>query len=64
MAKVQTFADKAAKAAMQHGKKCSVCGAIKQPLLLVSSEPSKHGSIRFSHRRVQVCKCNEKEIYS
>jgi hypothetical protein len=64
MAKVQSFADKVAKAAMQQGKKCSVCGAIKQPLLLVSSEPSKHGSIRFSHRRVQVCKCNEKEIYS
>jgi len=64
MAKQQTFADKAAKAAMQHGKKCQTCGTIKQPVLYVLSEPSKHGSIRFSHRRVQVCKCNEKEIYS
>jgi hypothetical protein len=64
MAKQQTFADKAAKAALQPGKKCQKCGGIKQAVLLVGSEPSKHGSVRFSHRRVQVCKCNEKEIYS
>ena len=64
MAKQQSFADKAAKAAAQPGKKCPKCGVIKQPVLYVSSEPSKHGSIRFGHRRVQVCKCNEKEIYS
>jgi hypothetical protein len=64
MAKQQSFADKAAKAAAQQGKKCPKCGTIKQPILYVSSEPSKHGSIRFSHRRVQVCKCNEKEIYA
>lgn len=64
MAKQQSFADKAAKASMQFGKKCPACGTIKQPVLYVNSEPSKHGSIRFSHRRVQVCKCNEKEIYA
>jgi len=64
MAKQQTFADKVAKAASQPGKKCSKCGTIKLAVLYVSSEPSKHGSIRFSHRRVQVCKCNEKEIYA
>ena len=64
MAKQQTFADKAAKAAAQPGKKCLKCGAIKQPILFVSSEHSKHGSIRFSHRRVQVCKWNEKEVYA
>lgn len=64
MAKVQTFADKAAKAASQPGKKCPKCGAIKQPILHVHSEPSKHGSVRFGHRRVQVCKCNEKAIFS
>jgi len=63
MAKQQTFADKATKAATQ-GKKCLRCGAIKQPILVVSSEPSKHGSVRFNHRRVQLCKCNEKEVYS
>ncbi|MBI1805754.1 MAG: hypothetical protein HYR76_01730 [Ignavibacteria bacterium] len=64
MAKQQTFADKASKAAAQPGKKCPKCGTIRQPILFVASEPSKHGSVRFSHRRVQVCKCNEKEIYA
>jgi len=64
MAKQQSFADKASKAAAQPGKKCARCGAIKQPVLYVSSEPSKKGSVRFSHRHVQVCKCNEKEIYA
>lgn len=64
MAKQQTFADKASKAAAQPGKKCPRCGAIKQPVLHVNSEPSKNGSIRFGHRRVQVCKCNEKEVFA
>ncbi|HTK81956.1 MAG TPA: hypothetical protein VL633_06670 [Bacteroidota bacterium] len=64
MAKQQSFADKATKAAQQPGKKCPKCGAIKSPLLYIASEPSKNGSIRFNHRRLQVCKCNEKEIYS
>ena len=64
MAKQQTFADKATKAAAQPGKKCPKCGAIKHPILLVNSEPSKKNSVRFSHRRVQVCKCNENEIYA
>lgn len=63
MAKQQTFADKATKAHAQ-GKKCAKCGTIKQPLLIVTSEPSKHGSVRFSHKRVNVCQCNEKEIYA
>lgn len=63
MAKAKTFADKVAKASIQHGKKCPKCGTVKQPILYVSSEPSKHGSVRFSHRRIQVCQCNEKEVY-
>ena len=64
MAKQQSFADKAAKAAMQPGKKCPKCGTIRQPILYVTSEPSKHGSVKFSHRRVQLCQCNEKEYYA
>ena len=64
MAKQQTFQDKVMKAATQSGKKCARCGSIKLPILYVRSEPSRHGSIRFSHRRVQVCKCNEKEVYA
>jgi uncharacterized OB-fold protein len=63
MAKQQTFADKAAKATAQ-GKKCPKCGQIRQPILFVSSEPSKHGSVRFNHKRVSVCQCNEKEVYA
>lgn len=63
MAKQQTFAEKATKAA-SHGKKCAKCGSIKQPILFVTSEPSKHGSVRFSHKRVAVCQCNEKEVYA
>ena len=65
MAKQQTFADKAAKAAAMKGAKCPVCGSIFQPLLLVSSERSKVGSsIKFNERQVQVCKCNEKQVYA
>jgi hypothetical protein len=63
MAKQQTFADKATKAATQ-GKKCPKCGTIRQPILFVMSEPSKHGSVRFSHKRLNVCQCNEKEVYA
>lgn len=63
MAKQQSFADKVAKGAAK-GKKCPTCGTVYQPILMVSSERSavtKHW--RFNERRVQVCKCNEKEVY-
>ncbi len=64
MAKQQTFADKATKAAAMKGSKCPVCGSIYQPVLSVSSEFSKQsGTWKFNERRVQVCKCNEKAIY-
>jgi len=65
MAKQQSFADKASKAAAMKGSKCPVCGTIYQPILLVSSERAKSsGSVKFNERRVQVCKCNEKQIYA
>jgi hypothetical protein len=65
MAKQQSFADKAAKMSAVKGAKCQVCGAIFQPILMVSSERSKIGpSWKFNEHRVQVCKCNEKQIYS
>jgi hypothetical protein len=64
MAKQQSFADKAAKAATEKGVKCPVCGTTLQPVLMVTSEKSRgRGSWKFNERRVQVCKCNEKEIY-
>ncbi len=65
MAKQQSFADKAAKSGMVRGKKCPVCGTVFQPVLFVSSERSKGSrEWKFNERRVQVCKCNEKQIYS
>jgi len=64
MGRATTFAEKAAKASMQRGVKCPVCGTIRQPILYVISERSpKTGNWRFRTRKVQVCKCNEKEIY-
>jgi hypothetical protein len=65
MAKAQSFADKAKKGTEARGKKCPVCGSVFQPVLLVGSEQSKTtGSWKFTERRVQVCKCNEKEVYA
>ena len=65
MAKQQTFADKATKAAQMKGAKCPVCGTIYTPLLTVFSEPSKtSNSVKFNERRVNVCKCNEKAVYN
>ena len=64
MAKQQSFADKVTKASAIRGSKCEVCGTIFQPLLVVSSERSPvKGSWKFNEKRVQVCKCNEKQIY-
>ena len=65
MAKQQSFADKAAKAAMIKGAKCPTCGSIRQPILLVASEKGPSGKTwKFNERRVQVCKCNEKQVYA
>jgi hypothetical protein len=65
MAKQQSFADKATKAAQMKGAKCPKCGTIFQPILLVSSERSAaRASWKFNEHRVQVCKCNEKEVYA
>ncbi|MBI3005862.1 MAG: hypothetical protein HYY49_10680 [Ignavibacteriales bacterium] len=63
MAKQTDFAEKAKKASMERGVKCPKCGTVKVPTLYVQSVPSAHGSYRFNRQRVQVCKCNEKEIY-
>jgi len=65
MAKQQSFADKVAKAGAMKGAKCGVCGTIYQPLLVVTSERSvAKKSWKFNERRVQICKCNEKQIYN
>lgn len=64
MAKRTDFAEKVKKAAAEKGVKCSKCGSVKLPMLYVQSTRSSHGSYRFNRQRVQVCKCNEKEIYA
>ena len=65
MAKQQSFQDKATKAAQMKGAKCPVCGTIFQPVLMVSSERSRAGANwKFNERRIQVCKCNEKQVYA
>ena len=65
MAKQQTFADKAMKSQAAKGNKCPECGNVLQPVLLVASERSAStASWKFNERRVQVCKCNEEEVYS
>jgi uncharacterized C2H2 Zn-finger protein len=64
MAKQTDFAEKAKKAAMERGVKCPRCGTIKVPTLSIQAVRSGHDSYRFNRQRVQVCKCNEKEVYA
>lgn len=64
MAKQTDFAEKAKKALSERGVKCPKCGTVKVPTLFVQSVKSAHGSYRFNQQRVQVCKCNEKQIYA
>ena len=64
MAKQQSFADKAAKAAKQKGRKCPKCENIYEPILVVASEQATSGAWKFNHKRIQVCKCNEKEVFA
>jgi hypothetical protein len=64
MAKTQTFADKAAKAAREKGSKCHTCDTLLQPLLMIETGVNpKTNSYKFFQKRVSVCKCNEKEIF-
>ena len=64
MAKSQDFAEKVRKAGAEKGVKCPKCGTIKVPTLYVQAVRSAHGSYRFNQQRVQICKCNEKQIYA
>jgi uncharacterized C2H2 Zn-finger protein len=64
MAKAQDFAEKARKATMEKGVKCPKCGTVKVPTLYVQSVRSTHGSYRFNRTHIQVCKCNEKQVFA
>lgn len=63
MAKQTDFAEKAKKAGAEKGIKCPKCGSVKTPTLYVNALRSAGGSFRFNKQRVQICKCNEKELY-
>jgi len=62
MAKKTDFAGKVKKAGQEKGIKCPKCGTVKTPTLYVQSVRSAHGSYRFNQQRIQLCKCNEKQI--
>jgi hypothetical protein len=64
MAKTQDFAEKVKKAGMERGTKCPKCGSVKTPTLYINSVRTTSGSVRFNRSMVQVCKCNEKEVYA
>jgi uncharacterized C2H2 Zn-finger protein len=64
MAKQQDFAEKAKKATQEKGSKCPKCGTVRVPTLYVQSIRSAHGSYRFNRTRIQICKCNEKQVYA
>jgi uncharacterized C2H2 Zn-finger protein len=64
MAKRTDFAEKAKKAIQEKGVKCPKCGSVKVPTLYVQSVRSAHGSYRFNRQRIQICKCNEKEVFA
>lgn len=64
MAKQQDFAEKAKKATQEKGVKCPKCGMVKVPTLYVQSVRSALGSYRFNRQHIQVCKCNEKQVYA
>jgi uncharacterized C2H2 Zn-finger protein len=64
MAKQQDFAEKAKKATQEKGTKCPKCGTVRVPTLFVQSIRSAHGSYRFNRTRIQICKCNEKQVYA
>ncbi len=59
--KQTTFADK-----MKKEKEvfyCAKCGGAKQSILYVESVKSDNGSWKFREKQVEVCKCNQAEIY-
>jgi hypothetical protein len=64
MAKTQDFSEKVKKATMERGLKCPKCHSIKTPTLYINSVKTQGGTFRFNRSLVQVCKCNEKEVFA
>lgn len=63
MAKRQDFMSKTLKQA-RHGKVCPVCGEVytqTKSVVLLSADKEK--SYRFQEKNLNVCKCNQKDVY-
>ncbi len=63
MAKAQSFADKLKKKTGAHKLVCPECNGEIQRVKSVKSVPSS-GGWKFNQRMIDVCKCNEKEVYA
>jgi len=64
MAKDKSFAAKMGKSAKDLGE-CPQCGEVRNSVLVVASEKKENTeSWKFKEKMVQVCKCNENEVYA
>ena len=61
MAKVQTFGSKSTKNVNK--LKCTICGEDFKKVKLIASNKSDSGNYKFKENMVNVCKCNEKDVY-
>ncbi len=65
MTKSISFADKMAKKAKASTNTCPVCnGEYKRVKSVKYFQSDSSGSWKFSQKMVNLCKCNEKEVYS
>ena len=64
MGKDRSFAAKVAKGAATSNQ-CPTCGQVINIVKVINSEKKAEKDIwRFKEKFVQVCNCNEKEVYS
>jgi len=62
--KAKSFADKLRKMSEAEAQICSVCKTEIQRVMLIKSVKSEEkNSWKFNQNMVNVCKCNEKEVY-
>lgn len=65
MAKAQSFADKVNKKSRVHSNVCPECNSeFKRVQSVKPYQSQTQGSWKFNQKMVDVCKCNEKEVYS
>jgi|Deesub1362B_J571_1020462.scaffolds.fasta_scaffold00887_14 uncharacterized protein with PIN domain len=64
MAKVRTFLDKLRKMSEFKAEVCPECNTEIQRVMVVRSQKAERtGGWRFNREMVNLCKCNEKEVY-